>query len=107
MIAFRMSRRADVTRHSENVQGRKMKMLLIHEFLYFTSISLRNLIATYKEYTLWVLKNWNSKVVQNLLFLAMIYSLYTAFPFCLNIGQTQEAQFLFRTLLSDSMTKLL
>ena len=53
MIAFCMSRRADVTRHSANVQGRKMKMLLIHEFLYFTSISLRNWIATYKEYTLW------------------------------------------------------
>ena len=48
-IAFRRSRRANVARHSANVQGRKMKMLLIHEFLYFISISLRNWIATYKE----------------------------------------------------------
>ena len=37
MIAFRMSRRADMARHSANVRSRKMKILLIHEFfiLYF------------------------------------------------------------------------
>ena len=35
-----MSRRADVARHSANVQSRKIKMLLIHVFLDFTSISL-------------------------------------------------------------------
>ena len=82
-----------------------MKMLLIHEFLYFTSISLRNWIATYKEYTLWDTEKLEFKSSPK--FVVFSYDLPFAIPFCLNIGQTQEAQFLFRTLLSDSMTKLL